>query len=118
MAKQPIPVKLGPKPVVLLAFLAQYEDVQVVPFNERDEDGNLTGNTYHRLVAYDAFGGRTFVNMSSKLEEVQGKSTDEVYDFINSNASSLQVVDTDHNTLILCKQGGDFTGGRSLKVGK
>ena len=117
MASQPIPIKIG-KGVSLLAFVNQFEDVKVTPFNERDEQGNLTGNTYHRLVAYDALGGRTMVNMSSKLEEVQGKTTDEVYDFINNNASSLQVIDSDHNTLILCKQGADFKGGKSLTCGK
>lgn len=117
MATQPIPIKIG-KGVSLLAFAQQYTDVKVVPFNERDEQGNLTGNTYHRLVAYDALGGRTMVNMSSKLSEVQGKTTDEVYEFINSNAPSLQVIDSDHNTLILCKQGADFQGGKSLTFGK
>ena len=111
----PINVKLG-KGVSLIAFAQNYQKVDVVPFNERDDDGNLTGNTYHRLVAYDGMGGRTMVNMSSKLEEVQGKSTEEVYGFIQENAKTLQVIDTDHNTLILCKQGGDFTGGKTLSL--
>jgi hypothetical protein len=116
MASQPISVKLG-KGVSLLAFAQQFDKVDVVPFKERDTNGNETGNTYHRLVGYDALGGRTMVNMSSNLAEVQGKSTDEVFDYIQNNARSLQIVDTDHNTLILCKAGGDFTGGRTLKLG-
>lgn len=114
MANAPISVKLG-KGVSLLAFAQNYQKVDVVPFQERDEQGNLTGNTYHRLVGYDTLGGKTVVNMSSKLTEVQGKSTAEVFAFIQENAKTLQIVDTDHNTLILCKQGGDFTGGMTLK---
>lgn len=116
MASQPISVKLG-KGVSLLAFAKQFKKVDVVPFKERDINGNETGGTYHRLVGYDALGGKTMVNMSSNLEEVQGKTIDEVEDFINKNARNLQVVDTDHNTLILCKSGGDFTGGRTLSLG-
>lgn len=116
MVNQPISVKLG-KGISLIAFAQQFNKVDVVPFKERDIDGKETGNTYHRLVGYDALGGRTMVNMSSNLAEVQGKTTDEVFEFINNNAKSLQVVDTDHNTLILCKSGGDFTGGRTLTLG-
>ena len=115
MANAPIPVKLG-KGISLIAFAQNFEKVDVVPFNERDTNGNLTGQTYHRLVGYDALGGRTMVNMSSNLAEVQGKSTDEVFNYIQQNAKGLQVVDTDHNTLILCKAGADFTGGRTLSL--
>ena len=112
---QPISVKLG-KGISLLAFARQFEKVDVVPFKERDVNGNETGNTYHRLVGYDTLGGKTMVNMSSNLEEVQGKSTDDVFNYIQNNARNLQIVDTDHDTLILCKAGGDFTGGRTLSI--
>lgn len=106
MASQPTSVTLK-KGIALMGFVQNYNSVDVVPFTDRE-----TGEEYHRLVCKDQFETPTFVNFSSKLSEVQGKSTQEIADYIRDNAKSLQVVPTEErNTLILCKMGGDFKGG-------
>lgn len=98
------------KGIALMGFVANYNKVDVVPFTDKE-----TGEEYHRLVCEDEFGTRTFVNMSSKLGEVKGKSTKEVASYIRDNAKNLQVVPTEErNTLILCKLGGDFKGAERV----
>ena len=110
MASVPTNVGLR-KGVSLISFVRGFSKVDVVPFTDRE-----TGETYHRLVGYDQYDNKTFVNMSSKLDEVKNKSTEEVLNYINSSAKNLQVVETENDTMILCKQGGELHGGLTLNI--
>lgn len=97
MTSQPIK-ESSPKGVALLDFVANFKSTELVPFIDRE-----TGEEYSRMVCKDQFEDITFVNMSSQLPELH-KSNAEAAQYIVNNASSLQVVPTDNDMLILCKQ--------------
>ena len=108
MASQPTNVTLR-KGVALMSFVNNFKSVELVPFTDKE-----SGEEYSRMVCKDQFDDITFVNMSSKLDELH-KSHAEVAEYIKNNANSLQVVPTEERgTLILCKKGGDFQNGIKL----
>ena len=82
----------------LLDFVKNFADVQVVPFTD-----SMTGEDYSRLVCIDQFGTKTFVNISSNIQDSHN-CNEELASYIEHNAKNLQVITTKKGVLVLCKE--------------
>ena len=67
----------------------RYDHVDLVPFSKSNESRDSSGDTIYRLVGYDSTGSRTLVDAS--IDEIEGKSFNEVFAYIENHSDSLYV---------------------------